>query len=429
MTFPVVVKHRRAEARIYGRSKSYRYYRLAYHAGGKRVVRSFATYSEAKSEAKAKVRELAAGSQAAALSRGEASAALGIREALAGYRRDTGRTITALEAVTGYLDAARKLAGRSLGDTVDAYLATLASVKRKDIAEAVEQFIASRQGKTEAKDGRRPQLSRGYHYNVSLWLREFASTFPATAVCDLTRQHLSTYMAGHGKLSPKTRNERRNVVRMLLKWCVRQDYLAPHHRLLEADGMTHETADPEEIECYAVTELRALLENADADLLPVIALAALAGVRVQEAVRLTWEDVFRVPGHVEVSVAKSKTRSRRLPTICPALGQWLAPYRERSGPLWAKSVDMFHENFGALRDSLKIPARRNGLRHGFVSAHLALYQNENVTAAEAGNSPGVIHKNYKGMLTKAEGQRWFNVAPATAENVIPLPALARKDAP
>jgi hypothetical protein len=71
-----------------------------------------------------------------------------------------------------------------------------------------------------------------------------------------------------------------------------------------------------------------------------------------------------------------------------------------------------------LRDSVKIPARRNGLRHGFVSFHFALNANENLTAAEAGNSPAMVRKNYKGLDTKAEAEKWFNIQPAKAENVI-----------
>jgi hypothetical protein len=43
--------------------------------------------------------------------------------------------------------------------------------------------------------------------------------------------------------------------------------------------------------------------------------------------------------------------------------------------------------FIALRQELKIPSRRSGLRHGFVTYHFALHQNENLTAAQAGNSP------------------------------------------
>ena len=83
--------------------------------------------------------------------------------------------------------------------------------------------------------------------------------------------------------------------------------------------------------------------------------------------------------------------------------------------------------FGELRGSLKIPARRNGLRHGFCTYHFALQSNENLTAAEAGNSPRMIHAHYKGLATKAEAVRWFNVKPSrSGKNVIPLPAVSRK---
>ncbi|MBI4660751.1 MAG: hypothetical protein HY735_18090 [Verrucomicrobia bacterium] len=422
--FPQVIRYRRAEATIYGKSRQYPRYRLAYYVAGQRRLRTFATYSEAKTEAERIVRELASGSQAAALTAEQSRDALAALERLEAFRQATGKRVSLLAIASEYVEAAANLKGHTLGEAVERFLGTVASVKRKDIAEAAEEFIESRKHKTEAKDGKRPQLSTGYAYNVAMWLREFAGTFPNTAVCDLAKQHLNAYMGQHGKVSAKTRNERRNVVRMFLKWCARQDYLAPNHHLLEADGMARETAEPEEIDFYTAAELRALLENADADVRPVIALCALAGVRVQEAVRLTWRDVFHVPGHVEISTAKSKTRSRRLVTICPALERWLAPYRERSGAVWSKSIDMFQEGFAALRESLKIPRRRNGLRHGFVSYHFALHSNENMTAAEAGNSPAMVHKNYKGLATKAEAEKWFAVRAEPLANVVSLPSEA-----
>jgi hypothetical protein len=78
---------------------------------------------------------------------------------------------------------------------------------------------------------------------------------------------------------------------------------------------------------------------------------------------------------------------------------------------------------------VKFPNRRNGLRHAFVSAHFATYSDENLTAAQSGNSPQMIHAHYKGLLTKAEGEAWFAVAPAQPANVIPLAAVSRKDTP
>ena len=81
---------------------------------------------------------------------------------------------------------------------------------------------------------------------------------------------------------------------------------------------------------------------------------------------------------------------------------------------------MLHEDFAALRESLGIPNRHNGLRHAFVSAHFAAYSDENLTSAQAGNSPQMIHAHYNGLLTKAEGEAWFAVTPEQPGNVVQL---------
>jgi integrase len=252
-------------------------------------------------------------------------------------------------------------------------------------------------------------------------------------------------MASFAKAAPKTRNERRGVVKMFMGWAVEQDFLPPSHRLAEASQLKPENADVEVIECYTPTELRKMLlraskqpeapkdgEQPEADfrnLLPVLALAGLAGLREKEILRLTWDDVFRVPGHVEVGALSSKTRSRRLVEICASLGQWLEPYRAHTGAIWPKGYQRFHADFAALRTDLEIKHRRNGLRHSFVSAHYAMHGDEGRTAQQAGNSPAMVHKNYKGLMTKNDGAAWFAVVPAQPANVIPIPAVSRKDAP
>jgi hypothetical protein len=61
MKFPVVIRHRGENAKIYGQTPAYPFYRLAYKAAGKRHVRSFKTYSEARQEGENVVRDLAKG--------------------------------------------------------------------------------------------------------------------------------------------------------------------------------------------------------------------------------------------------------------------------------------------------------------------------------------------------------------------------------
>ena len=413
MRFPVKVKHRRSEAKIYAKSKKYPYYRLAYRAAGKRIVRSFSTYAEAKQEADKKVRELDSGDQGVALSAKEVADALAIRDALENFRVSTGHKLTAIQAVTGHLDALKLLPpGHSVPDSIRGYLGTVAVVERKLIAEAVAEFCEARTAKAVALPGKRPALNPVYVADTARRLNEFAKTFTGTAVADITKTHIDAFIGAYPQLSPKSRNHLRATLRMFLGWCVRRDYLSANHRLLEAVGLQNEPQHNEAIEFYRPKELCALLECSSVEMRPIIALQALAGLRLQEALRLNWTEVFGIVGHVELSTSKSKTRQRRLAEICPALERWLAPYRGKKGDVATQTLNGYTASFIALRKSLKIPSRRNGLRHGFVTYHFALHANENKTSALAGNTPAMIHKHYKGLATKADAEKWFAVTPS-----------------
>ena len=445
MKFPKIIQNKKTKVvvTIYGKSKGgerkkdgsvtqpYPFYRLCWRVAGQRRMKSFRTYSEAMKAAEDLVRDLGSGSQVTALTPGQASDARAALERLQGLYQATGRKVSLLAGISVFCEATLKLKEHTVGEAVDGFLSTVATVKRMDLGQAVEEFIKGRAHKTKSENGKRPQLSAGYAYIVAMWLREFAKTFPGTAVCDLTKELLNAYMASHSDVTARTRNGRRSVLGMFLKWCSRQDYLASGHRLLEANGMAHEDSEPESIEYYRPVELSALLKTAQEKpehhhLLPVIALCGLAGLRLAEAVRLDFEDMFRVDGHVEISRTKSKTRARRLVNTCPALANWLAPYRSRSGPIWTHGLEKFHADFGALRQSLKIPPRRNGLRHAFCTYHFGLHSNENLTAALAGNAPTMIHAHYKGLATKKEAKKWFSVRPARSPKVVILKKVANQ---
>ena len=170
-------------------------------------------------------------------------------------------------------------------------------------------------------------------------------------------------------------------------------------------------------------ELQSMLDNAHESLRPVIALGGLAGLRREEILRLDWADVWRVKGKVEIGSQIAKGRKRRLMTICPTLASWLRPYRNTSGQVWPEGAGALEKSYAKLRADLEIPARRNGLRHGFVTFHMAMHCDENLCAAEAGNSPQMIHEHYKGLVTKKEAVAWFATKPkriAGAANVIPF---------
>ena len=439
MRFPVTIRHRTSKAKIYAPGGKFAYYRLAYTTAGKRRMQTFASYSDAKTAAERIVRELANGSQAAALNATQSRDALAAFERLQGFYQASGRRVSLLAAVSEFVEAAGKLHGRTLDEAVSGYLRTVVSVKNKDVKAAVEEFIQSEEPRTKAVNGQRAQLSAKYAYTRAIRLRKFADTFPGTVVSDLSKEHLDTFIGSLDKLKTKTgkgravgsaksRNHYRAVIQQFLQWAVRKDYLAPTHRLNEADAMRPEHANTAEVEFYTPGEFAALLENADETLRPVIAIGGLAGLRSAELLRLDWADVWRVPGHIEITAGKSKTRQRRLVEICPALQAWLDPYRaHKTGKFWPGEERTFLEHYGELCETAKVMRKANGLRHSFCSFHFAWHANENQTAQQAGNSPAMIHSHYKGLATKAEAEKWFNVnPPGAAKNIIPLSTASRK---
>jgi integrase len=424
--YPMKLKYRgRVLATIYGKTAS-RPYRLYWRVNRQTRIKEFQRYGDAKREGDRLVQELAKGSQVTALTPKQAGDAIAAFQRLDAFFQATGRRISLLAGISEYCEAAQKLPDGTVGDAVERYRSSLAVVQRKDLKQAVADFIQGRKHLAESKDGKRPRQSPVYAYNVAMWLNEFADTFPGYSVCDLTKEHLNTYIGKFKKLSVKSRNDRRAVVKMLLSWCVAKDYLALAHRLFEAVDFKAEVAERAEIEYYRPKELSALLGGASAELVPVIALGGLAGIRREEILRLEWADVWRVRGKVEISARVAKGRNRRLVSICSSLGAWLRPYRQFSGPIWSKSTDALEDALAALRTSVGVTARRNGLRRGFVTHHFAMHSNENLTSAEAGHSPQMIHAHYKGLATRKDAVRWFAVKPSKSDkNVIQIDLAAK----
>ena len=159
MKFPKSIKHRGYKAKIYGKRKNYPYYRIAYYTAGKRHIRNFRTFCDANKEAERIVRDLANGSQSAALTAANSRDAIAALECLETYRQASGRRVSLLAAVSEFVEVSRRLGTRTINEAASGFLQTVATVKRKDVAEAVAEFLLAAEPRTKAKDGEHAQLS------------------------------------------------------------------------------------------------------------------------------------------------------------------------------------------------------------------------------------------------------------------------------
>ena len=127
-------------------------------------------------------------------------------------------------------------------------------------------------------------------------------------------------------------------------------------------------------------------------MIPALTIGLFAGLRPSEFFVLDWSEVDLEHRMIEVKGIKAKTRQRRLVHILDNLLNWLSPHRRREGPITPdKNIDVFSERLRGLAHGAGInPWPHNAMRHSFGSYFLGKTKDENLTASEMGNSPGVV---------------------------------------
>jgi hypothetical protein len=83
--------------------------------------------------------------------------------------------------------------------------------------------------------------------------------------------------------------------------------------------------------------------------------------------------------------------------------------------VWAHSEPFL---FDVMRDAgtdSNVKWKHNALRHSFISYRVARTKNVNEVAMEAGNSPDMIFKHYRELVTEKEADAWLGVTPSAVK--------------
>ena len=136
--------------------------------------------------------------------------------------------------------------------------------------------------------------------------------------------------------------------------------------------------------------------------------------------RLDWSDIERHPGFIEVAAHKAKTATRRIVPIPDNLARWLAMAPRNVQRVWPHSKDPFFKGVRCAADTARVKWKHNALRHSFISYRLAVVQDVNHVALEAGTSPQMIFRHYRELATPEQARTWFSISPDRAKNVVLL---------
>lgn len=408
--FPLTVKSGSSSVKIYRdeREGGRTYFRVVYYLGGKRHRLVFNDLDDAKNEATAK---------AAQLARGDVDAMQ-----LTGKDRLTyGRALDAVKvwnvpldaAAIEYSEARKVLKSHSLIDAARFYMRHHGQgITGKLVSDAYEEFKKS---KTDAN------RSAVYLRDIAYRVGGFSKAFHVE-VRELSPQDVADYLAAL-KVEARSFNNTILLLKTFFGFCQSRNWLSKDVNLLSL--VERKSGSKGAIEIFTPKELRAILEKSKNRVATCIAIQAFAGVRTAELFRLTWDDLKRRGGHIEVAAAKAKTQARRLVPISTNLAAWLKRGKKEgeSNRVWPVAESEYYEQLALIAKAAGVKWQVNALRHSFISYRVAESKDMAATALEAGNSPKVIFQNYRELVTPAEAKEWFGIMPPKqAKNIIEMEA-------
>jgi integrase len=265
------------------------------------------------------------------------------------------------------------------------------------VAEAVRKFAQAKEAEG---------MSTLYLRDIRTMLGNFASSFQCP-LSSIQPEDLRQYLNGM-RVGLVAKENRRRLLVVLFNFAKAQGWLQKNEETA-ADALGTYKIKRREVEIHSPTEMARLLNAADPDFLPYIALIAFGGVRREELHKgLKWEAVNLDRGHIIIPAAIAKTGRKRKIVMNENLLQWLQPYRVKSGPIFEFDPS---RRIAKVVKASGVKWKRNGLRHSFGSYRMEQTKNEGQVALEMGNSPKVVKDHYFEIVDERAAKAYWSLKP------------------
>ena len=317
-----------------------------------------------------------------------------------------------------------QLAGKSMLEAVDYYLANYREpLHQIKLSDAVSKFIADKE-----QMNLRPDTLRNLRGRLDLFKRQCGDKPLAQITADdcrdfVNRPRIMPKTGSAVAAKPRSKVNARLVLSNFFSWAGEHKFVQTSPLLTVKASVT----ERDEPVILALPEIRKLL-TAAADykhgrLLPYVVLATFAAIRPTELSRIGWDDI-RLDGKASVTVTgkAAKLRARRVVDLAPNAAEWLQPFSLARAPI---VPDNFRRDFDAVRELAGFDVAKwvpDVLRHVGVTMHLTKWEHEGRTALWAGNSPDIVQRHYRGLVSKADATSFWKIAPD------PVKAVKKKEA-
>ncbi|MBM3861245.1 MAG: hypothetical protein FJ395_16580 [Verrucomicrobia bacterium] len=267
-------------------------------------------------------------------------------------------------------------------------------------------------------NGRRHRTIRQFKFMAD----RFALTFGTRRLSEITGDEIRAWLNDdktHGKrLSPVSKINYLVAIGNIFTHGIRKGY-CDTNPVKAIDRPSREAGD---VHFLTVEQVAALLIHAEQyELVPYVALGVFAGLRPERELRLLdWQKVNITERTIRIDASLAKTRQRRIVEISDALAAYLTPYAKRKGAVVPFDEQEFRTRWEKCRDDAGVKDwPHDAMRHTYATFSLAQENDIGKLSLMMGNSATVIHSNYKGLVSKADAERFWSLRPASdADNKI-----------
>ncbi len=319
-------------------------------------------------------------------------------------RRDTTGTLAKKFSIEQLADISEAMRLLPQGMTLTALVKRFARYASDTTPQKIlPEFLATKENRIE---------NQNYLSHVKSRLNAFAERFKTfdSATPDALLKWLKALKTPQGApASPKTIKHYAGAVSSFFDFCKRREYIAenPFDKISFEDLPSVKAAPVGFLSVAQAEEFLTYLAQSAPEYLKFYAIAMFAGVRIEEAAKLSASNIDEKERKIIISAAISKTgRADVLEDIEPNFWEWMDYC---AGSPITQPKDLVRTNFSK---KLSFPLPHNFARHSFATYHYSLYLDARRTCAITRHSEEMLKRHYLGARVQKDVARaYFSITP------------------
>ena len=279
-------------------------------------------------------------------------------------------------------------------------------VKRKESPFVSELLTLWRDDKTTSTD---KPLRPASIAAIKAMANTFIKDWGDKRIGDIDRKFLEDeYLKGKA-ITNRSKINMRSYISQFFNWCEHKEYIKDFKNPTKHIVYYTEVKGNEPL-YLSIEQAQEIMRLAkDTKVMAYYALCLFAGIRPLEAARMNWGMVNMETKEIHLPATITKTKKSRIIDMEENLIKWLE-LADKNQPLIPANRRKLDDKAMA---TLSFTWVSDYMRHSFCSYYFAKYKDNglNKLANIMGNSPTVIDKFYKGIISKVKFEGYWNITP------------------